>query len=49
MGYADENAGERPVLWNGGKGGVDRLGVVIFSDATCIGSVAGEKLSLIHI
>ena len=32
----DENAGERPILWGGGKGGMDRLGVVLFLDVTGI-------------
>ena len=43
MGYADENAGERPVLWNGGKGGVDRPGVVLFLMLRASELFAGEK------
>ena len=43
MGYADENAGECPVLWKGGKGGVDRRRVVLFSDVAGIGNVRGVE------
>ena len=32
MGYTNENAGERPILKGGGKGGMDRLSVVLFLD-----------------
>ena len=39
MGYTDENAGERPMLGGWGKGGMDRLGVVLFLDVTGIGIV----------
>ena len=43
MGYADENAGERPILGSGGKGDVDRLGVVLFFDVACLGTVRGRE------
>ena len=43
MGYPDENAGERPILGGGGKGGMDRFGVVLFLDVTGIGIVRGGK------
>ena len=36
VGYTDENAGERPILE---EGGMDRLGVVLFLDVTGIGIV----------
>ena len=39
MGYADENAVERPILWSGGKSSVDRLGVVLLSDVVGLGTV----------
>ena len=43
VGYADENAREHSLLGCGGKGGMDRLGVVLFSDVAGIGIVRGGE------
>ena len=43
VGYTDEKAGEYSFLRGGGKGGMDRLGVVLFSDVAGIGIVRGGK------
>ena len=37
MGHTDENAGERPILGGGGKGGMDRRGGFKFPDVADIG------------
>ena len=43
VGYADETSREHSFLGGGGKGGMDRLGVVLFSDVAGIGIVRGGK------
>ena len=43
MGYADGNEGEHSHLGGGEKGGMDRLGVVLSSNAAGIGIVRGVE------
>ena len=43
VGYPDENAGERPILGGGEKGGTDKPGVVLFLDVTSNGIVRGGE------
>ena len=43
VGYADKNARKHTLLGGGGKGGMDRLGVVLFSDVAGIRIVCPGK------